>query len=228
MNEKKQAVMPHNDWRDFFNRECRKPYFARLNKELGAEYATRQIYPPQDKVFTAFELTPYANVKAVILGQDPYHEPGQAMGMAFSVPKGVPLPPSLINIFKELHDDLGIAPAPHGDLSAWAKQGVLLLNTTLTVRRGAAHSHKGMGWETFTDAVISFIEEKDDPVVYLLWGRPAQEKEKLLHNPSHWILKAPHPSPLSAYRGFFGCRHFSYANDFLVKQGKQAIQWKIY
>lgn len=227
MNETKQATMPQNDWKVFFQSECRKPYFSKLNKTLGAEYASRQIYPPQDSVFRAFELTPYSDVKAVILGQDPYHEPGQAMGMAFSVPVGTPLPPSLVNIYKELQDDLGILPASHGDLTDWAKQGVLLLNTTLTVRRGAAHSHKGLGWETFTDAVISYIEEKDDPVVYLLWGRPAQEKERLLNNRHHWILKAPHPSPLSAYRGFFGCRHFSYANAFLTEHGKQAINWEI-
>ncbi len=222
-----QTTMPENDWRPFFVEECHKPYFTELNKKIGAEYQRGTVYPPVDLVFNAFRQTPYGEVKVVIIGQDPYHEPGQAMGMSFSVPKGVEIPPSLVNIYKELEDDLGILPAQSGDLSAWAKQGVLLLNATLTVRRGAANSHSTFGWQTFTDAVISYVDRKEKPVVYLLWGSFAQSKKALLHNTGHLILTAPHPSPLSAYRGFFGCGHFSKANAFLKEHGVKPIDWKI-
>ncbi len=222
-----KAKMPQNDWRPFFKEECVKPYFKELNRKIGQEYANHTVYPPVDKVFNAFEQTPYGEVKAVILGQDPYHEPGQAMGMCFSVPEGVDLPPSLVNIYQELSDDLGIAPAAHGNLTAWAKQGVLLLNATLTVCRGAANSHSGLGWQTFTDAVISHINQKDAPVVFLLWGGFAQGKASLLNNPKHLVLRAPHPSPLSAYRGFFGCKHFSQANAFLEANGVGMIDWRL-
>ena len=222
-----KAKMPDNDWKSFFQVECRKSYFSSLNKSLGQEYSLHQIYPPVSSVFAAFELTSYSDTKVVILGQDPYHEPGQAMGMAFSVPIDCQIPPSLVNIYQELHDDLGIDIPHTGDLTKWARQGVLLLNTTLTVRRGLAHSHKGLGWDIFTDSVISYINNKSEPVVYLLWGRPAQEKSKLLDNPGHLVLKAPHPSPLSAYRGFLGCRHFSKTNDFLTKNGLEPVDWAL-
>lgn len=225
MSEK--AKIPANDWAPFFKEECHKPYFSQLNKMIGDEYARYTVYPPIDKVFNAFTQTPYSKVKAVILGQDPYHEPGQAMGMCFSVPDGVELPPSLVNIYQELSDDLGIAPSKSGDLTSWAKQGVLLLNATLTVRRGVANSHSRYGWQTFTDAVISYVDKKEEPVVYLLWGSFAQSKIALLHNKEHLILKAPHPSPLSAYRGFFGCRHFSQANAYFEKHNLSPIDWKI-
>ncbi len=222
-----KAQMPSNDWKPFFKEECRKEYFKNLNIAIGSEYAKYTVYPPIDKVFNAFEQTPYGNVKVVIIGQDPYHEPGQAMGMCFSVPEGIEIPPSLINIYQELNDDLGIHPANHGNLTKWAKQGVLLLNAALTVRRGAANSHRNLGWQTFTDDVISYINKKDAPVVFLLWGSFAQGKAALLDNPKHLILKAPHPSPLSAYRGFFGCRHFSKANAFLEDNGIEPIDWRL-
>ena len=222
-----KANMPVNDWKPFFKEECKKEYFKRLNLAIGSEYANYTVYPPIDRVFTAFEQTPYSNVKVVVIGQDPYHEPGQAMGMSFSVPEGIELPPSLVNIFKELEDDLGIPPASHGNLTKWAVQGVLLLNATLTVRRGAANSHRDLGWQTFTDNVISYVNKKDAPVVFLLWGSFAQSKSALLDNPKHLILKAPHPSPLSAYRGFFGCKHFSEANAFLQTNGVEPIDWKL-
>ena len=220
-----KASMPSNDWSDFFKKECTKPYFRELNKRVGAEYASHTVYPPVEKVFNAFEHTPYGAIKVVIIGQDPYHEPGQAMGMCFSVPDGIEIPPSLVNIYKEIHDDLGSAIPDSGDLSRWADQGVLLLNATLTVRRAAANSHAAFGWQTFTDAVISYVNKKDEPVVYMLWGSYARSKTKLLDNPKHLILEAPHPSPLSAYRGFFGCRHFSKANEFLRQNGVEEIIW---
>lgn len=223
----KKANMPANDWKPFFKEECHKDYFKQLNIAIGNEYARYTVYPPIDEIFHAFEQTPYEEVKAVIIGQDPYHEPGQAMGMCFSVPEGTAIPPSLVNIYKEIQDDLGIAPASHGDLTKWAKQGVLLLNATLTVRRGAANSHRDLGWQIFTDDVISYINQKDAPVVFLLWGSFAQSKATLLNNPKHLILKAPHPSPLSAYKGFFGCRHFSQTNAFLEKNGLEPIDWRI-
>ncbi len=227
MDEKKKTGMPKNDWHAFFVAECKKPYFAELNKAVGREYKSQTIYPPMEDVFKAFELTEYANTKVVILGQDPYHEPGQAMGLSFSVPEECRIPPSLVNIYKELNEDLGIPIPSHGDLTYWANQGVLLLNTSLTVRRGIAHSHRGMGWEIFTHSVISYIDKKKEPVVFLLWGRPAQLKRSLLGNSAHLVLMAAHPSPLSAQRGFFGCRHFSKANEFLEKNGVKPIDWAI-
>ena len=185
------------------------------------------MYPPSDEIFSAMHLTPLKDVKVVILGQDPYHEPGQAHGLCFSVKPGQEIPPSLENIYKELHDDLGCYIPNNGFLESWAKQGVLLLNTVLTVRAHAANSHQGKGWEHFTDAIIEAVEAQDRPVVYMLWGRPAQSKIPMLTNPKHLILKAPHPSPLSAYRGFFGCRHFSAANRFLQENGLEPINWQI-
>ena len=219
--------MPANDWHDFFLKECRKPYFNVLNKAVGREYRSGVVYPPQEFVFRAFELTPYEKTKVVILGQDPYHEPGQAMGMSFSVPVDCRIPPSLVNIYKEIHDELKLPIPNHGDLSYWAKQGVLLLNTTLTVRRGIAYSHKNLGWDTFTDEVISYIDKKAEPVVFLLWGRPAQQKAKLLKNTKHLVLMCAHPSPLSASRGFFGCGHFLKANLFLEENGMEPVDWSV-
>ena len=185
------------------------------------------VYPPSEDIFNAMHLTPLSNVKCVILGQDPYHEPGQAHGLCFSVKPDIKIPPSLENIYKELHDDIGFEIPNHGYLEEWAKQGVLLLNTVLTVQAHRAFSHRGKGWEQFTDAIIRTVNEVDRPVVFLLWGKPAQEKKALLNNPKHLILEAPHPSPLSAYRGFFGCRHFSKANEFLMQNGETPIDWTL-
>ena len=194
---------------------------------MGAEYKTHTIYPPADDIFNAFHFTPLEQVKVVILGQDPYHEPGQAHGLCFSVKPDVEVPPSLVNIYKELQDDLGCRIPNNGYLVKWAKQGVLMLNTVLTVRAHQANSHRGIGWEQFTDAVIRAVDAQDRPIVFLLWGRPAQMKKSMLHNPKHLILEAPHPSPLSAYRGFFGCKHFSQTNAFLEKNGLAPIDWQI-
>jgi uracil-DNA glycosylase len=194
---------------------------------LISEYKDYTIYPDKHDIFNALHYTAYKDVKVVILGQDPYHGPGQAHGLAFSVKKGVPVPRSLINIFKELKSDLGIDPPGNGYLKPWAEQGVLLLNTVLTVRDGDAHSHKKLGWETFTDAVISAVDRKHTPVVFILWGRPAQEKQKLITNPIHKIIKSVHPSPLSASRGFFGSRPFSQANAFLEASGQAPIDWSL-
>ncbi len=216
-----------NDWLTPLSAEFQKPYYKELYTFVRQEYQTRVIYPPADDLFQAFHLTPLSKVKAVILGQDPYHEPGQAHGLCFSVKPGVEVPPSLVNIYKELSDDLGCKIPNNGYLVKWAEQGVLLLNAILTVRAHAAFSHKGRGWETFTDAAICALNEVDRPIVFLLWGRPAQEKKALLNNPKHLILTAPHPSPLSAYRGFFGCKHFSKANAFLSEHGIEPIDWQI-
>ena len=216
-----------NDWLTPLSAEFQKPYYKELYTFVRQEYQTRVIYPPADDLFQAFHLTPLSKVKAVILGQDPYHEPGQAHGLCFSVKPGVEAPPSLVNIYKELSDDLGCKIPNNGYLVKWAEQGVLLLNAILTVRAHAAFSHKGRGWETFTDAAICALNEVDRPIVFLLWGRPAQEKKALLNNPKHLILTAPHPSPLSAYRGFFGCKHFSKANAFLAGHGIEPIDWQI-
>ena len=207
--------------------EFSKPYYAKLYKTINEEYRTREIYPPADDIFNAFAFTPLSKVKVVILGQDPYHEPGQAHGLCFSVKPDVEIPPSLVNIYKELHDDLGCYIPDNGYLTKWAKQGVMMLNTVLTVRAHQANSHHDIGWEKFTDAAICALNEIDRPIVYMLWGSPAQRKSAMLNNPKHLILKAPHPSPLSAYRGFFGCRHFSQANEFLVKNGLTPIDWQI-
>ena len=219
--------MIQNDWLEAIGGEFRKPYYAKLYETVKNEYATQIIYPKADDIFNAFHLTPLKNVKVVILGQDPYHNVGQAHGLCFSVQPQVEVPPSLVNIYQELKDDLGCYVPNHGYLVKWAENGVLLLNTVLTVRAHQANSHKGIGWEEFTDAVIQAVNEQDRPIVFLLWGRPAQMKKKMLTNPNHLVLEAPHPSPLSAYRGFFGCKHFSKTNEFLVQHGIEPIDWQI-
>ena len=216
-----------NDWAEKLSIEYRKPYYRELFQFVKDEYSKVVVYPPSEDIFNAMHLTPLSKVKCVILGQDPYHEPGQAHGLCFSVKPDIKIPPSLENIYKELHDDVGFEIPNHGYLEEWAKQGVLLLNTVLTVRAHKAFSHHGKGWEQFTDAIIRTVNEVDRPVVFLLWGKPAQEKKALLNNPKHLILEAPHPSPLSAYRGFFGCRHFSKANDFMMQNGETPIDWTL-
>ncbi len=216
-----------NDWDELLKGEFDKPYYLQLREFLKAEYSGFTIYPDMYDIFNALKFTPYSKVKAVILGQDPYHEPGQAHGLAFSVRPGVDLPPSLKNIYKELNSDLGIPIANTGDLTKWAAQGVLLLNTSLTVRKGVANSHKGKGWEVFTDRVISLLNEREKPVVFILWGNNAKQKQALITNPQHCILTSPHPSPLSASYGFFGCRHFSRCNEFLKSRGIEPIDWSI-
>ena len=216
-----------NDWLAPLSPEFKKPYYANLYKKIREEYASTQIFPPSDEIFTAFELTPLAEVKVVIIGQDPYHGDGQAHGHCFSVKPDIETPPSLVNIYKELNSDLGCYIPNNGYLTKWAKQGVLMLNTVLTVRAHQANSHRGIGWEEFTDAAIRILNEQDRPIVYLLWGKPAQMKKSMLNNPKHLILEAPHPSPLSAYRGFFGCQHFSKTNAFLKENGLTPIDWQI-
>ena len=217
-----------NDWLQAVGEEFRKPYYKELYNFVKEEYSTRVIYPPADDIFNALHLTPLKEVKVVILGQDPYHNEHQAHGLSFSVlPDQREIPPSLQNIYKELHDDLGCYIPDNGYLEKWARQGVLMLNTVLTVRAHQANSHQGHGWERFTDAILEAVNQEDRPIVYLLWGRPAQSKIPMLTNPKHLILKAPHPSPLSAYRGFFGCRHFSQANAFLESHGAAPIDWQI-
>ena len=216
-----------NDWQQPLEVEFKKPYYKDLYKKVLEEYRSRQIFPNPDDIFNAFHLTPLKDVKVVILGQDPYHNDGQAHGLCFSVKPDVEVPPSLVNIYKELQDDLGCRIPNNGYLVKWAKQGVLMLNTVLTVRAHQANSHRGIGWEQFTDAVIRAVDAQDRPIVFLLWGRPAQMKKSMLNNPKHLILEAPHPSPLSAYRGFFGCRHFSKTNEFLEQNGLAPIDWQI-
>ena len=216
-----------NDWLEPLAPEFKKPYYAKLYKTIREEYSTRQIFPPADEIFTAFEMTPLSDVKVVIIGQDPYHGDGQAHGLCFSVKPDVETPPSLVNMYKELNSDLGCYIPNNGYLTKWAKQGVLMLNTVLTVRAHQANSHRGIGWEEFTDAAIRILNEQDRPIVYLLWGKPAQMKKNMLNNPKHLILEAPHPSPLSAYRGFFGCQHFSKTNAFLTENGLKPIDWQI-
>ena len=216
-----------NDWQQPLEVEFKKPYYKDLYKKVLEEYRSRQIFPNPDDIFNAFHLTPLKDVKVVILGQDPYHNDGQAHGLCFSVKPDVEVPPSLVNIYKELQDDLGCRIPNNGYLVKWAKQGVLMLNTVLTVRAHQANSHRGIGWEQFTDAVIRAVDAQDRPIVFLLWGRPAQMKKSMLNNPKHLILEAPHPSPLSAYRGFFGCKHFSQTNAFLEKNGLAPIDWQI-
>lgn len=224
------AVKIDPSWFAVLQPQFEAPYFAQLKEFLVNERAQHTCYPPGSKIFNAFDSTPFDKVKVVILGQDPYHEPGQAMGLCFSVPQGVQVPPSLVNIIKEINDDLGTdIPTTNGDLSGWAEQGVLLLNATLTVRAHQAGSHQHHGWEEFTDAAISAINEHRSGVVFLLWGSYAIAKRKLIDSSRHFVLTAPHPSPLSAYRGFFGCRHFSQTNNMLIQQGLQPIDWtKIY
>lgn len=216
-----------NDWAPLLEEEFQKPYYLKLRQFLKEEYRTKTIYPDMHDIFNALHYTPYANVKVVILGQDPYHGPNQAHGLSFSVKPGVPFPPSLLNIFKELHDDLGCYIPNNGYLLKWAKQGVLLLNTVLTVRQGEANSHKGKGWEHFTDRIIELVNEKTEPVVFILWGRHAQAKKALITNRHHYLIEAPHPSPLSAARGFFGSRPFSKTNAFLQRTGRETIDWQI-
>ena len=216
-----------NDWLPTVTAETKKPYYRELFQFVRSESARETIYPPADDIFNALHLTPLHNVTVVILGQDPYHEVNQAHGLCFSVLPGNEIPPSLVNIYQELHDDLGCRIPNNGYLKKWADQGVLMLNTVLTVRAHMANSHKGHGWEQFTDAILSAVNAEDRPIVYLLWGRPAQAKIPMLTNPKHLILTAAHPSPLSAYRGFFGCRHFSKANEFLRRNGVPEIDWQI-
>ncbi len=216
-----------NDWDKILADEWRKPYYILLRKFLKEEYQTKTIYPNMQNIFNALKYTAFEDVKAVIIGQDPYHGPNQAHGLCFSVQKGVDIPPSLQNIYKELESDVGFTAPNHGYLEHWAKQGVLMLNTVLTVRAGAAASHRNMGWEIFTDTVIEKLNAKKTPVVFLLWGKPAANKAAKITNPLHLKLEAPHPSPLSAYRGFFGSKHFSKANEYLVKNGVSPIDWQI-
>ena len=216
-----------NDWLPAIKGEFQKPYYRKLHQTIVQEYQTRQIFPDADDLFNSFHLTPLNEVKVVILGQDPYHNIGQAHGLCFSVKPGVEIPPSLVNIYKELEDDLGCYVPNNGYLVKWAKQGVLMLNTVLTVRAHQANSHRGIGWEEFTDAAIRILNEQDRPIVFILWGRPAQLKKSMLNNPKHLILEAPHPSPLSAYRGFFGSRPFSKTNNFLKENGLEPIDWQI-
>ncbi|MBE5064336.1 uracil-DNA glycosylase [Lachnospiraceae bacterium DSM 108991] len=216
-----------NDWLEALRGEFKKPYYRQLFETVKKEYATHLVFPPSDDIFNAFHLTPLKDVKVVILGQDPYHNVGQAHGLCFSVQKGVAIPPSLVNIYQELHDDLGCSIPDHGYLVKWARQGVLMLNTVLTVRAHQANSHRGIGWEEFTDAAIKVLDEQDRPIVFILWGTPAQRKKTMLHNPRHLVLEAPHPSPLSAYRGFFGSRPFSKTNAFLEENGVEPIDWQI-
>ena len=216
-----------NDWQELLDPEFQKPYYRELHAFLAREYKTQTIYPNMYDIFGCLHGTAYKDVKVVILGQDPYHGEGQAHGMCFSVRPGCPAPPSLVNIYRELHDDLGCYIPDNGYLLKWARQGVLLLNTVLTVRAHEANSHRGHGWEQFTDAILQTVSRQDRPIVYMLWGSPAQAKAYLLQNPRHLILRAPHPSPLSAYRGFFGCRHFSKCNAFLEKNGQAPVDWQI-
>lgn len=219
-------VQLDNDWNDVLKGEFEKEYYLKLREFLISEYKTKMVYPAMHDIFNALKLTPYSEVRAVILGQDPYHEPNQAHGLSFSVKPGIKKPPSLVNIFKELNSDLGIAPATEGFLEPWAKEGILLLNTVLTVREGQANSHKGKGWETFTDRVIQALNGREKPIVFILWGANARSKRVMITNPQHLILESPHPSPLSAYNGFWGCKHFSKTNDFLREYG-ESINWNL-
>ncbi len=216
-----------NDWDELLKDEFNSDYYAQIRAFLKQEYASHEVYPPMEDIFNALRYTSYADVKAVLLGQDPYHGPGQAHGLCFSVRPGVAPPPSLQNIFKELQSDMGL-PAPHsGCLIPWAREGVLMLNTTLTVRRGQANSHSKIGWTRFTDAIIQKLNDHDRPIVFLLWGSNARSKKALITNPNHLILETVHPSPLSAHQGFFGCRHFSQCNEFLMAHGIAPIDWTL-
>ena len=216
-----------NDWDEVLKGEFEKEYYGELRKFLISEYKSKAVYPDMYDIFNALKYTAYADVKAVILGQDQYHEPGQAHGLCFSVKKGVAKPPSLVNIFKELETDLGIKPPVHGDLSSWAGRGVLLLNAVLTVRRGDANSHKGKGWEIFTGRVIELLNAREKPMVFILWGANAKAKSALVTNPAHMILTGAHPSPLSAHNGFWGGKYFSRANEFLTSNGEAPVDWNI-
>ena len=217
-----------NEWDSLLKTTFESENYLTLRQFLKKEYSSYRIYPPAADIFNALKMTDFGNVRAVILGQDPYHGAGQAHGMCFSVREGVEPPPSLKNIYKEIKDDIGIdMPMDYGCLEAWAKQGVLLLNTVLTVRDGAAASHRGKGWEQVTDKIISLIGQREQPTVFLLWGRPAREKKRLITGKNHLVLECAHPSPLSAYNGFFGCRHFSRANAFLKERGLSEIDWRV-
>lgn len=220
-------VQLNNQWDDLLKDEFQKPYYQKLRAILAREYQTHTVYPDMYDIFNALRTTDYKDVKAVILGQDPYHGPGQAHGLCFSVKPGVPAPPSLKNIFKELKDELDIPIPDTGYLMPWAKQGVLMLNTVLTVRAGEANSHKGLGWETLTDRVIELLNNREQPMVFFLWGANAKKKRELLTNPSHLVLSCAHPSPLSASSGFFGCGHFKACNDFLKKHNMTPIDWRL-
>ncbi len=219
-------VRIHSSWQAALADQWSAPYFAQLVDFVKSEYRRTTVYPPASKIFAAFDCCPFEQVKVVILGQDPYHEPGQAEGLSFSVPDGVRVPPSLINIYKEIRSDIGVEPLPTGDLHRWAEQGVLLLNSTLTVEAHRAASHQRHGWETFTDAVIRTLSEQRSGIVFLLWGSYAIRKGECIDRSRHLVLTAPHPSPLSAHRGFLGCRHFSQANEYLTAHGEQPIDWK--
>ena len=216
---------PSNDWQELLSAELEAGYFRRLLKLLYAEYASETVYPASNRLFNALNLTSYAGTRVVLIGQDPYHGEGQAHGLAFSVKSGVGLPPSLRNIYRELASDLGVAEPTSGDLTPWAKQGVLLLNTVLSVRANQPNSHQGLGWEGFTDRIITLLNEREEPVIFLLWGRNAESKGRLITADHHYILRAAHPSPLSAYRGFFGSRHFSQVNTILRELGQSEIDW---
>lgn len=216
-----------NDWDEVIGGEFEKDYYLKLREFLKDEYSHQRIYPSMYDIFNALKLTPYSSVKAVILGQDPYHEPGQAHGLSFSVRDGTALPPSLRNIYKELENDIGIKPAQTGDLTSWAKQGVLLMNAVLTVRQGAANSHKGKGWELFTDEVIEKLNQRPEPIAFILWGANARSKKSFITNPQHGIFESAHPSPLSAFNGFFGSRVFSRVNKFLVENEIPPIDWTV-
>ena len=215
-----------NEWDNIIGEEFNKPYYLKLRQFLKSEYSSQKIYPNMYDIFNALKYTSYNDVKVVIIGQDPYHGEGQAHGLCFSVKKGITPPPSLVNIFKEIKSDIDVD-CFHGELTDWARNGVLLLNTVLTVRSGSPNSHKGFGWEIFTDAVISALNKREKPIVFLLWGANAKAKSLLITNPIHKILTAPHPSPLSAYNGFFGCKHFSKANEFLIKNNIPPVNWEI-
>lgn len=216
-----------NSWNEKLNDEFKKPYYLELREFLKYEYSHYRIYPKMENIFNFLRYTSYEDVKVVIIGQDPYHGAGQAHGLCFSVQKGTAIPPSLCNIFKELSSDLGCSVPNHGELTQWAKQGVLLMNTVLTVREGMANSHKGKGWEIFTDSVIRLLNERQQPIVFLLWGANARSKTQLITNTNHLVLTCAHPSPLSAFNGFFGCNHFSKANEFLKSTDQVPINWQI-
>ncbi len=222
------AVTFQNDWQTLLADEFQKDYYKQLHDFLKQEYRTQTIYPDMYDIFNCLHGTAYKDVKVVIIGQDPYHGPGQAHGYSFSVRPGIPAPPSLVNIYKELMTDVGCTMPTHGYLKEWADQGVLMLNAVLTVRAGQAGSHRNKGWEHFTDHIISLLNDREDPIIFLLWGRYARDKKALISNPRHCVLEAAHPSPLSAYNGFFGCHHFSKANAMLVQMGKEPIDWQIH
>lgn len=214
------------NWNEFLEGEINKPYFQKVKKKVEEERQKYTVYPSSDKVFNAFDLTPFENVKVIILGQDPYINEGQAMGLSFSVPEGIRIPPSLKNIFREIEDDLGIKCIESGDLTRWARQGVFLLNTTLTVRAGESNSHQSFGWDNFTTNVLGSLNRDNNPKVFVLWGANARKLKFIISNPKHLILESAHPSPLSAYRGFFGCKHFSKINTFLLSNGLEPIDWR--